>query len=199
MEAARKEKFLHVVTKMDDALKELGELDAKMKEAEANMKRYSDYEEILQVQEAASYNTLLDAREELNLRLFMWRGIQEFRELSLQWGKLPFRQVNAKEIAQKTDFYFRTVQKCRKNLPDNKVLSQLAEPVIAFRNTMPVVTALRSPFLTEEHCQEIKAILKTEIDLLQVDDSFTLQKLLELRVGDYQEELIGKFRGWWWV
>lgn len=47
MEAARKEKFLHVVTKMDDALKELGELDAKMKEAEANMKRYSEYEEIL--------------------------------------------------------------------------------------------------------------------------------------------------------
>lgn len=75
MESARKEKFLHVVTKLDDALRELGEIDNKMKEAEANMKRYSEYEEILQVQEAATYNTLLDAREELNLRLYMWRGI----------------------------------------------------------------------------------------------------------------------------
>lgn len=103
---------------------------------------------------------------------------------------MPFHEVNAKEIAAKTDFYYRTVQKCRKNLPENKVLAQLADPVIAFRNTMPVVTALRSPYLTEEHWAEVKAILKSEFSLQIGDNSFTLAKLLDLHVGDYQEELM---------
>lgn len=43
-----------------------------------------------------------------------------------------------------TEKYYRTVSKCKKNLADNKVLPMLAEPVLAVRNTMPVVTALRS-------------------------------------------------------
>ena len=71
MECARREKYLHVVTKVEDAVRELSELDTKMRAAETQMQKFAEYEEILQVQEAANYNTLLDAREELNLRLFM--------------------------------------------------------------------------------------------------------------------------------
>jgi dynein heavy chain len=64
----------------------------------------------------------------------------------------------------------------------------LGDPVYEFKNTMPVVTALRSKYLTEEHWKEIKTIMKAEFDIN--DKEFSLKKLLELKVGDYQEELI---------
>jgi len=43
------------------------------------MERFTQYEEILAVQDAATYETLLDAREQLNLRYHMWKGIKEFK------------------------------------------------------------------------------------------------------------------------
>ena len=49
--------------------------------------------------------------------------------------------------------------------------------------SMPVVTALRSKYLTEEHWKEIKNIMKAEFDIN--DKEFSLKKLLELRVGHY--------------
>lgn len=39
------------------------------------MNKYSLYEEILAVQETANYENLLNCREQLNLRLSMWKGI----------------------------------------------------------------------------------------------------------------------------
>jgi len=46
------------------------------------------------------------------------------------------------------------------------------DPVYAFKNTMPVVTALRSKYLTEDHWLEIKSILKADFDI--TNEQFTL-------------------------
>lgn len=43
---------------------------------------------------------------------------------------------------------------------------------MAYKNTMPVVTALRSKYLTEDHWNEIKNILKADFNIN--DNKFTL-------------------------
>lgn len=53
MDLARQEKYLKQDMRQDTAIQELEELDSKMKLAEENMRKYTEYEEILQVQEAA--------------------------------------------------------------------------------------------------------------------------------------------------
>jgi dynein heavy chain len=170
--------------RVEDAVQELAQLDERLQAAEANMERFTSYEDILGVQEAASYETMIDAREQLNLRFHMWRGIKEFGQLTKEWSGIPFRDIDAKKIAAQTDQYVRVVLKCKKNLAENRVINLLADPVLAYKATMPVVTALRSKFLTEEHWAEIKTILKKS-DFNIDDEAFTLQKLLDLRVGDY--------------
>lgn len=112
MELCRKEKYLQLSADIDGMVNELSGLDERMKRAQGDMNRFGFYEEILAVQETASYQTLLDAREELSMRLNMWRSIKEFRVLSEQWSQLPFGQVNAKQIAAKTDNYVRIVNRC---------------------------------------------------------------------------------------
>lgn len=47
-----------------------------------------------------------------------------------------------------------------------------------YKDTMPVVTALRSEYLTEDHWRDIKTILKSEFSIEDAD--FTLKKLLAL-------------------
>lgn len=64
----------------------------------------------------------------------------------------------------------------------------LAEPVIAVRNTMPVVTALRSQYLTDTHWDEIKQILNAEFDIH--DPDFTLEKMISLKAAEHSEEII---------
>jgi dynein heavy chain, axonemal len=52
-----------------------------------------------------------------------------------------------------------------------------------YKDTMPVVTALRSEYLMEEHWKDIKAIIKSEFSIDDVE--FTLKKLLALQVDKY--------------
>jgi len=70
------------------------------------------------------------------------------------------------------------VNRCKKNLPENKVVDFLQAMVWKYKDTMPVVTALRSEYLTEEHWRDIKAIIRSEFSI--TDDTFTLKKLLLL-------------------
>lgn len=81
-------------------VKELEEINTDLKLAEANRDKYTEYEEILGVQDAASYETLFDAREELNLRYDMWKGIKDFGNLTNEWQLIPFAEIDAKKIEQ---------------------------------------------------------------------------------------------------
>ena len=63
-------------------------------------------------------------------------------------------------MTQKTEQYVRIVNKCEKNLPENKVIVYLKKIVWEFKDTIPVVNALRSPYLMPEHWQEIKQFVK---------------------------------------
>lgn len=95
----------------ENNVKELVKLDANVKLAEDSMNKYTLYEEILAVQETANYENLLNCREQLNLRLSMWKGIQEFEALQKDWENLPFASINAKSIAVQTDQYIRIVNR----------------------------------------------------------------------------------------
>jgi dynein heavy chain, axonemal len=52
-----------------------------------------------------------------------------------------------------------------------------------FKDTMPVVIALRSEYLTQEHWNDIKNILQSDFSI--DDPEFTLKKLLDLKVALY--------------
>ena len=61
------------------------------------------------------------------------------------------------------------------------MLQYLKKIVWEFKDTIPVVVALRSPYLLENHWGEIKLLVKSEFDVN--DDTFTLYKLLNLNVA----------------
>jgi dynein heavy chain, axonemal len=66
-------------------------------------------------------------------------------------------------------------------MPPNPVLDQLKSKVFEFRDTIPVVTALRNPCLTDFHWSQLKKdIIGKEFDIMDV--TFTLKSLVDLNV-----------------
>lgn len=82
--------------------------------------------------------------------------------MTQDWNKETFAKINVSEIAQKSDFYVRMVNRCEKNMRENPVLTKLKNMVFSFKETMPVVTALRNPHLTEKHRAEIDALFEAQ-------------------------------------
>lgn len=62
-----------------------------------------------------------------------------------------FCDIDADFIKSKCESFTRTINKCVKNMPPNTVLDKLKVLVWEFKDTIPVVVALRNPALTSDH------------------------------------------------
>ena len=67
-----------------------------------------------------------------------------------------FVNIDAEYLKNKCEYYTRTINKCIKYMPPNSVLDKLKKLVFEFKDTIPVVTALRNPHLTDQHWTLIK-------------------------------------------
>ena len=84
-------------------------------------------------------------------------------------------------ILYKGIFLKKIIAKSVKNMPPNPVLEKLKNLVFDFKDTIPVVVALRNPNLTESHWKQIKSdIIGQEFDI--TDPNFLLQNLIDLNV-----------------
>lgn len=70
-------------------------------------------------------------------------------------------------------------------MPPNPVLEKLKVLVFEFKDTIPVVVALRNPALTEDHWNLIKnGIIGQNFDV--EDETFTLKSLMDMNVQEHQ-------------
>lgn len=116
---------------------------------------------------------------DLFLRSSMWKSLKEWQELTAKWIDGQFTDIQVDLIKSKAEIYTKVVQKCVKRLPGNPILEQLKNKVYDFKETMPVVVALRNPELKDYHWKEIKQIIGKDF---VIDDDFTLRKLINLGV-----------------
>lgn len=80
------------------------------------------------------------------------------------------------------------IGKCVKNMPPNPVLDKIKTLVYEFKDTIPVVVAMRNPALTQVHWSQIKDdVIGQDFDIY--DDEFTLQSLIDLDVQQHQAKI----------
>lgn len=89
----------------------------------------------------------------------MWRSLKDWEELSEQYNKTQFNQINAKDIAGKADQYAKICLRLEKNLEENPIQMKLKEMVDTFKVAMPIVVAFRNEHLKEQHWKEIKDLI----------------------------------------
>ncbi|KAL4487471.1 hypothetical protein ABPG72_006991 [Tetrahymena utriculariae] len=177
-------KYLSEELDINVAIKELEGLYNDAKKLEDNSKLYNHYEHTLGLP-ISRFEDLEMLLQDANLRYLMWKSLKEWKELILGWVDGKFKDINTEEIKNKAEYYSKIVARCDKKLPQNAILTELKKLVTDFRNTMPIVLALRNENLKDYHWRDIKKI----IGEFEINDEFTLKKLIDMKVVDFMEEI----------
>ena len=165
MEKATDDNLIQHTENVEERLAELDALERQVSEIEGTKDEYKKYEEVLQVNEYSDFNNVEKLKNEVGLRILLWRTRYEWAQVSEEWAALPFSLINPKELGQKADQFTKKVYRVEKNLPESPIIEELKKSVHNFREAMPVVTALRSQYLKEVHWDEIKRVLKSNFNI----------------------------------
>ena len=102
------------------------------------------------------------------------------------WKAASFETLNTDEINNQINAYLKVVYTLDKGLPPNEVVPKLKSLVDEYRTMYTTIVDLRNPALKARHWEKIQETIGRTISK---EESFTLGKLVEMRVFDFKEEI----------
>ncbi|KAJ3093097.1 Dynein heavy chain 6, axonemal [Quaeritorhiza haematococci] len=129
---------------------------------------------------------LEETKMEVELKRTLWISLREWENITERWKTLQFESLNPEEVNAQITSYMKTVYVLDKGLPPNDVVPKLKAMVEEYKVIYPTILDLRNPALKPRHWEKIQDAIGT---FLVRDETFTLGKLMELRVFDYKEEI----------
>uniref|UniRef100_A0A8C5PZV6 AAA+ ATPase domain-containing protein n=1 Tax=Leptobrachium leishanense TaxID=445787 RepID=A0A8C5PZV6_9ANUR len=124
---------------------------------------------------------------DLSLRKLLWESTEEWAKLSAEWKASYFQQLNVDVIQRDVNRFSHTLFMLEKGLPANDIVTCLRQSLLDFKQSLPIVVALRNPCLQNRHWE---AIHNTIGRLLTRDKNFTLGNLLELKISQHKDKII---------
>ncbi|XP_078399007.1 dynein axonemal heavy chain 6-like, partial [Cetorhinus maximus] len=132
-------------------------------------------------------NTLLSETEyDLMLRKLLWESQGEWAKLYSHWTDTLFDELNVDAIQKDVNRFTQTVYMLEKGLPANDIVPLQKQAVFDFKETLPIIVALRNPWLESQHWDTIEYTIGRSIRV----KSFTLESLTKLRVFQHKEAII---------
>lgn len=119
-------------------LVKLREIEEEIKVVEETSVKFNEYEKVLNI-DRTCFDSLIDLRMDIDLRLGMWEGLKNIKSWAKQWAETPFIFVDVEHIMQKTEQLSIMINRCQKNMIPNQVLDELKHRVYEYKETMPVV------------------------------------------------------------
>lgn len=179
------------VTRMDpesrkEVLALLEDIDKHVKQTSEHGARVNRYQDVLKM-EPTPFEDVDELKVQFNVKAKLWRSLDSWEDLSNQWNETKFAEVEVEDMNRKVQEYNKIAVQSTKAMPENEVPSIWGDQVAQFKNTLPVVVALRSKALQKRHWDEIYTMIGQELDL--EDEEFTLGKLLAMGVDQYMENI----------
>jgi dynein heavy chain, axonemal len=178
------DKYLRIDSVAAIIISELEDYSEKCSKIEKRGEKIKQYQKVLDLA-ISSFNEIEVLRDELDTRLSLWKALRDWRRLQSDWISTPFFQINAKSIRERSEDFSKIVGRCESSLPLSSALKELKKLVFTFRETMPVVEAMRVP-LEDSHWRKIKEIIGKDFE---INNEFTLGDLIKLNVVNRQEEI----------
>lgn len=178
-------KYLSREIKEEDAIKELAAIIEEFKTFETLGNKYREYQRTLGMDESDLEN-MRNLKEDLDLRYAMWKSLKEWKELTKGWINGKFNEIDTEQIISKGDYFTNIIKKSQKKLPPNPILDELRDIVYDFKDTMPVVIALRNKYLKDHHWRDIKEKIGQDFE---IDNNFTLNDLMAMNVVKCMKEI----------
>ncbi|KAI9095538.1 hypothetical protein DFS34DRAFT_182154 [Phlyctochytrium arcticum] len=129
---------------------------------------------------------LEETKTEVELKRALWISLKDWEVLTREWREVPFDMLNTEEVNMQIQIYVKTVYNLDKGLPPNDVVPRLKAMVDEYRKMYPTIVDLRNPALKPRHWEKIQDTLGKAIVR---DETFTLERLIDLRVMDFKDEI----------
>ncbi|KAM8945402.1 dynein axonemal heavy chain 14 [Pelodytes ibericus] len=124
---------------------------------------------------------------DLSLRKILWDSTEEWARLSAEWKLTPFEQLNIDVIQRDVNRFSHTLFMLEKGLPANDIVMCLRQSLLDFKQSLPIVVALKNPCLQNRHWD---TIYNTIGRMITREKHFTLGKLLELKMAQHKDKII---------
>ncbi|ELK30056.1 Dynein heavy chain 6, axonemal [Myotis davidii] len=118
--------------------------------------------------------------DDLQKRAFQYKSYQKN-------FKSKFDSLDPESLNSQVSKYAKFVTQLEKGLPPNSVVPQLKSKVEKMKEKLPVIIDLRNPTLKARHWAAIEHTV--DATLLDLETPLTLEKLSELRVFDFAQEI----------
>ncbi|XP_063775070.1 dynein axonemal heavy chain 14 isoform X3 [Pseudophryne corroboree] len=123
---------------------------------------------------------------DLSLRKLLWEAREEWASLSTEWRLTSFESLNVDVIQRDVNRFSHTLFMLEKGLPANVVVTGLKQSIMDFKQSLPIVVALRNPCLQARHWDVIHFTIGR---MITRDKNFTLGSLLELRIFQHKDKI----------
>ncbi|XP_055452394.1 dynein axonemal heavy chain 6 [Psammomys obesus] len=164
----------------------LSELQSTLDDLQKRAFQYKSYQKNFKV-EVSKFDALEEVSAELKLKQLLWDSLYEWDKLQEEWLKSKFDCLDPEALNSQVSKYAKFVTQLEKGLPPNNVVPQLKQKVEKMKEKLPVIIDLRNPTLKARHW----AAIEQTVDALLVDVEIplTLERLSELHVFEYGEEI----------
>jgi dynein heavy chain len=164
----------------------LTEIEEQVTKAVDDAGRFNRYQDVLKM-EPTPFEDVDELKVDLVTKAKLWRGMDSWEDLSEQWNSTAFGTVDVETINKKVMEYNKIAVQSQKAMTENEVPQIWGAAVSQFKNTLPVVVALRNKALKPRHWEVINGLIEQELDL--EDEQFTLGKLLDMKVDRHMEAI----------
>eukprot|EP00930_Biecheleria_cincta_P042962 TRINITY_DN29559_c0_g2_i1.p1 TRINITY_DN29559_c0_g2~~TRINITY_DN29559_c0_g2_i1.p1 ORF type:complete len:4097 (+),score=999.81 TRINITY_DN29559_c0_g2_i1:1152-12293(+) len=164
----------------------LDEIEQHVQSNIADSERYNRFQDVLKM-EPTAFENVEELKQSFNQQAKLWRNIDQWEEISVEWNNQSFGTIDTDTINKKMQEFNKVAVQSSKAMPDNAVPQIWAEQVSQFKNTIPVVVALRNKALKGRHWEAIHELIG-EIDT--EDENFTLGSLLGMGVDQHMEAIM---------
>ncbi|XP_051881424.1 dynein axonemal heavy chain 6-like [Pristis pectinata] len=129
---------------------------------------------------------LSETEYELMLRKLLWESESEWEKLYASWTDTWFDELNVDAIRKDVNRFTQTIYLLEKGLPPNDIVPLLKQAVFDFKEMLPVIVALRNPWLESQHWDTIEYTVGRSIK----DKHLTLESFMKLRVFQHKDMIV---------
>ena len=147
-----------------------------MEAQQAEAKRIVKIQETFKV-EPTEFESLKAVAEDVALKRSMWVSDKEFDGLVVTWAESVFDQIDVASMEEKVQKMGKLCVKLERGLQPNSVVPAFKAKVDAYKQLLPVISALGNDALLMRHWDKIQEIIGMDIYLKQ-----------NISQSDYQKE-----------
>jgi hypothetical protein len=106
------------------------------------------------------------AMDDVNVKLSLWRGQPEFKELTVAWGNTHFESLEVPAMEEAINKFHKMVFRMEKSLPPNPLVPKFRATIDEYRNLIPCVQALRNKYAGSSRPMPWHHYLRNQVQVL---------------------------------